>query len=82
LSKDIFRALKCDEGTLDKSNFAVVDNDGLIAKKAAEIVYSRSSGSLFYNANGKAAGLGNEGGVFATVTGLPNLSANDFTVVG
>jgi hypothetical protein len=36
----------------------------------------------FYNANGKAAGLGNEGGVFATVTGLPNLSANDFTVVG
>jgi uncharacterized delta-60 repeat protein len=82
LSKNIFRALKCDEGTLNKSNFAVVDNDGFVAKKTVEIVYSRSSGSLFYNANGKAAGLGNEGGVFATVTGLPNLSNHDFTVIG
>jgi uncharacterized delta-60 repeat protein len=82
LSKDIFRALKCDEGTLNKSNFAVVDNDGLVATKAAEIVYSKGSCSLFYNANGKGAGLGNEGGVFATLTGLPNLSNYDFTVVG
>jgi uncharacterized delta-60 repeat protein len=82
LSKDIFRALKGDEGTLNKLNFAVVDNDDLVAKKAAEIVYSKGSGSLFYNPNGKASGLGNEGGIFATLTGLPNLSNNDFTVIG
>jgi Ca2+-binding RTX toxin-like protein len=82
LSKDIFRALRCDEGTLDKSNFAIVDHDGLVATKAAEIVYSKSSGSIFYNANGKTAGLGNEGGVFATVTGLPNLANTDFAVIG
>jgi Ca2+-binding RTX toxin-like protein len=83
LGKDIFRALKCDTGTLNKSNFATVADDSLVAAtKGAEIVYSKGSGSLFYNANGKAAGLGNEGGSFATVTGLPNLTANDFTVVG
>jgi uncharacterized delta-60 repeat protein len=82
LSKGIFLALKCDEGTLNKSNFAVVDNDVLVSTKAAEIVYSKSSGSLFYNTNGKGTGLGNEGGIFATVTGLPNLSNNDFTVIG
>jgi uncharacterized delta-60 repeat protein len=82
LSKDIFRALKCDEGTLNKSNFAIVDDDSLVATKFAEIVYSKSSGSIFYNANGKTAGLGNEGGIFATVTRLPNLSNNDFSVIG
>jgi uncharacterized delta-60 repeat protein len=82
LSKNIFRALNCDEGTLNRSNFAVVENDVLVSTKAAEIVYSKSSGSLFYNANGKGTGLGNEGGIFATVTGLPNLSNNDFTVIG
>jgi uncharacterized delta-60 repeat protein len=82
LSKNIFRALKGDEGTLNKSNFAVVENDVLVSTKAAEIVYSQSSGSLFYNPNGKGTGLGNEGGIFATVTGLPNLSNSDFTVIG
>jgi uncharacterized delta-60 repeat protein len=82
LSKGIFRALKGDGGVLNQSNFAVVENDVLVSTKAAEIVYSKSSGSLFYNANGKGTGLGNEGGIFATVTGLPNLSNSDFTVIG
>ncbi len=82
LSKGIFRALKGDVGVLNQSNFAVVENDVLVSTKAAEIVYSKSSGSLFYNPNGKGTGLGNEGGIFATVTGLPNLSSNDFTVIG
>ncbi len=82
LSKEIFSALGKDKGTLNKSNFATVTDDSLVDTKSAEIVYSQSSGSLFYNANGKAAGLGNEGGIFATVAGLPNLSNKDFTVVG
>jgi uncharacterized delta-60 repeat protein len=82
LSKSIFRALKGDVGVLNRSNFAVVENDVLVSTKAAEIVYSKSSGSLFYNANGKGTGLGNEGGIFATVMGLPNLSNSDFTVIG
>ena len=81
LDKSIFRALRGDVGTLNKSNFAVVENDGLVTTKAAEIVYSRGSGSLFYNANGKATGLGNEGGIFATLTGTPTLTSSDFSVV-
>jgi uncharacterized delta-60 repeat protein len=81
LSKEIFGTLGKDKGTLNKSNFATVTDDNLVDTKSAEIVYSQSSGSLFYNANGKATGLGNEGGIFATVAGLPNLSNNDFTVV-
>jgi uncharacterized delta-60 repeat protein len=81
LSKDIFRTLKY-EGTLRNADFAVVANDVLASNQSAEIVYSRSSGSLFYNPNGKGTGLGNEGGIFAIVTGIPNLNANNFTVTG
>ncbi|MFM2304375.1 MAG: hypothetical protein RLZZ135_1785, partial [Cyanobacteriota bacterium] len=81
LSKQIFSGLGRDKCKLDKSNFATVADDSLVADKSAKIVYSQSSGALSYNANSQAAGLGNEGGIFATLTGLPTLSANDFTVI-
>jgi hypothetical protein len=45
-------------------------------------IFSKSYSAIFYNSNGKAAGLGNDGGVVATVIGLPNLSNHDFTVIG
>ncbi len=81
LSKEIFRSLEKDKGRFNNSKFATVSDDSLVDTKSADIVYSKGSASLFYNANGKAAGLGNEGGIFATVTGIPNLTANDFTVI-
>ena len=37
------------------------------------------SGQLFYNPDGSAAGFGS-GGLFATLTGAPTLSALDFVV--
>jgi Ca2+-binding RTX toxin-like protein len=61
------------------TQFAVVTADTAVATSAALIVYSQGSGNLFYNANGAIAGLGS-GAQFATLTGLPVLSANDFTV--
>jgi Ca2+-binding RTX toxin-like protein len=81
LSKQIFSTLEREKGRLNKPDFATVADDSLVADKSAKIVYSQSSGALSYNANGQAAGLGNEGGIFATLTGLPTLTANDFTVV-
>jgi Ca2+-binding RTX toxin-like protein len=48
---------------------------------SALIVYDSSSGALFYNQNGAAAGFG-EGGQFALITGAPSsLSASDFKII-
>jgi Ca2+-binding RTX toxin-like protein len=66
------------------SNFATVANDAaaLTGTSSAAILYSASTGNLFYNQNGTLAGLGTSGGNFATLTGLPNLISTDFVVVG
>ncbi|MBE8986264.1 calcium-binding protein, partial [Nostoc sp. LEGE 12450] len=37
------------------------------------------NGELFYNQNGNAAGFGS-GGLFATLTGSPTLTASDFVL--
>lgn len=81
LKKDNFAAITSDPGTSIGSNFATVKNDGLAATQSAAIVYSLSSGNLFYNENGVEAGLGSNGGHFATLTGTPQLSAKHFTIV-
>jgi Ca2+-binding RTX toxin-like protein len=47
---------------------------------AALIVYNASSGRLFYNENGAAAGFGT-GGEFARLENAPSLGANDFTLI-
>jgi Ca2+-binding RTX toxin-like protein len=62
------------------SNFATVANDAaaLTGTSSAVILYSSSTGNLFYNQNGTSAGLGTNGGNFATLTGMPNLVASDF----
>jgi Ca2+-binding RTX toxin-like protein len=62
------------------ANFATVTNDAaaLAGTSSAAILYSSSTGNLFYNQNGTLAGLGTSGGNFATLTGLPNLVVNDF----
>ncbi len=59
------------------SEFAVVGSDATAATASALIVYSSDSGNLFYNQNGVASGLGS-GAEFASLSGIPALSANDF----
>ncbi|MCC5600935.1 beta strand repeat-containing protein [Nostoc favosum] len=54
-----------------------------VTKKAgtstAIIVYNPVSGQLFYNPNGNATGFGS-GGLFATLTSAPTLTASDFVL--
>jgi RHS repeat-associated protein len=59
--------------------FASVADNASAAVSTAYIVYSRGTGSLFYNQNGSALGLGT-GGEFANLSGLPNLAATDFII--
>jgi hypothetical protein len=49
--------------------------------QSASIVYSLSSGGLFYNQNGNATGLGTNGGEFANILGSPTLVSSDFSIV-
>ncbi len=66
------------------ANFATIDNDGaaLTSKSSAAILYSSSTGNLFYNQDGAIAGLGGPtNGNFANVTGNPILSGSDFSVI-
>lgn len=60
--------------------FALPDS-GCCCKQTTKelIVYSSSTGALFYNSNGSAAELGT-GGQFAALDNLPTLSASDFTI--
>ncbi|WP_375511768.1 hypothetical protein [uncultured Nostoc sp.] len=83
LSKKTFTALdNTSNGELLGSNFAVVAVDSLAVDSSAEIVYSSSSGNLFYNQNNDAAGFGS-GGLFATIVGSPaSLLTSDFFVFG
>jgi Ca2+-binding RTX toxin-like protein len=81
LSKATFAALTVAVGGNIGSNFAVVATDTLVATQSAVIVYSQSSSSLFYNQNGTASSFGNNGGMFATLTGVSSLSTTDFSII-
>jgi hypothetical protein len=59
--------------------FAVVSNNTVVATASALIVYSSGTGSLFYNQNGSATGLGS-GSQFATLSGIPALESDDFVL--
>ncbi|WP_071189162.1 Calx-beta domain-containing protein [Trichormus sp. NMC-1] len=83
LSKVTFTALTSvvGNGFSQSANFAVVGDDSLVATQGAVIVYSSSSGNLFYNQNGITAGLGT-GAAFANLFNIPaTLTAGDFAVV-
>ncbi|MEM9152596.1 MAG: calcium-binding protein, partial [Cyanobacteria bacterium P01_F01_bin.3] len=66
-------------GSLSASEFAVVDSAEAAALSDALIVYGASTGDLYYNANGAAAGFGN-GSKFATIEGAPVLDADRFVI--
>ena len=82
LSKNTFTALSSivGNGLSQASNFTTVDDDDLAATSNAFLVYSRSSGSLYYNQNGNAAGLGT-GAEFINLLNIPTLTTTDFTIV-
>jgi Ca2+-binding RTX toxin-like protein len=80
LSKSAFAAVTSAVNTSIGANFIQVANDALVGTQSAAIVYSQTSGNLFYNQNGAVAGYGT-GGNFAVLTGLPNLTASDFNIV-
>jgi Ca2+-binding RTX toxin-like protein len=79
LSKTVFDFLTSDVGTglSDGSDFDYVEDDQFAGDSNARIVYSLTSGSLFYNQNGATAGFGT-GGEFAVVDPL---TANDFVII-
>jgi trimeric autotransporter adhesin len=83
LSKGTFAQITTAIGGLTTADFATVANDAAILTSisSAAILYSTGTGNLFYNQNGATAGVGANGGVFATVTGNPLLTFNDFSVV-
>jgi VCBS repeat-containing protein len=85
-----FKSSEGDKIVLDKTTFSAITSAGtgfsnandfqvtnLGGTSAATIVYNSVSGQLFYNQNGSAAGFGS-GGLFATLTGAPILTASDF----
>ncbi|MBD2517377.1 FG-GAP repeat protein [Nostoc sp. FACHB-973] len=86
-----FNSSEGDKIVLDKTTFSAITsavgigfsntNDfqitNLAGTSTATIVYDSVSGQLFYNQNGSAAGFGS-GGLFATLTGAPTLTASNF----
>ncbi len=76
-----FTALSSQAGTgfSNGRELAVVSRDERVATNDAYILYSSSTGNLFYNENGAEAGLGN-GGHFATIENAAQLEANNFTL--
>jgi len=84
LSKSVFAFLTSvvGQGFSVASEFAVVEDDDLAGTSNGLIVYSSSSGSLFYNQNGTAAGFGSgTGGEFAILATAPTLTASNFSLV-
>jgi Ca2+-binding RTX toxin-like protein len=82
LQRSSFTALTTNIGSpLKISEFAKVTDDALAATSSGLIVYSQSSGRLFYNSNGAAIGYGT-GGEIAILSERPsNLGASDIFVI-
>ena len=82
LSKSVFASLTSvvGQGFSVANEFAVVEDDDLVGTSNGLIVYSSSSGSLFYNQDGTAAGFGT-GGEFAILATAPTLTASNFSLV-
>jgi Ca2+-binding RTX toxin-like protein len=81
LDTRVFQGLSGTANTpLNSHKFVVVTNDAAATGRSALIIYSSSTGKLFYNENGSETGFG-EGGQFASVQEQLNLVAQDFVVV-
>ncbi|MBX9257077.1 FG-GAP repeat protein [Desmonostoc muscorum CCALA 125] len=78
LDKTTFTAITSVAGTgfSNAGDFKIISNG---ATSTAKIVYDPVTGQLFYNQNGSAGGFGS-GGLFATFSGAPTLTATDFII--
>ncbi|MCC5603820.1 beta strand repeat-containing protein [Nostoc favosum] len=78
LDKTTFSTITSTAGTgfSNASDFKITSSG---AASTAKIIYDAFRGQLFYNQNGSVAGFGS-GGLFATLTVAPTLSASDFVV--
>jgi Ca2+-binding RTX toxin-like protein len=79
LSRPVFGLTTANGSPLNAGEFQSVADDTQAANSAARIVFSRGSGSLFYNTDGAIAGFGT-GGSFAKLTGVNNLASSDIFV--
>ncbi|MFN6230997.1 MAG: alkaline phosphatase, partial [Dolichospermum sp.] len=82
LSKSVFASVTSviGQGFSVANEFAVVEDDDLVGTSNGLIVYSSSSGSLYYNQNGAAAGFGT-GGEFAILATAPSLNISNFSLI-
>ena len=82
LDKTTFEALNsvAGSGFSRGSDFAIVNNNSQVANSFEFILYSATTGDLFYNENGSSPGLGS-GGAFAYLEDTPTIAANDFMIV-
>lgn len=76
LDRTTFKSLRSNQFR-DGLEFEVVDTNAAAKNSDAFIVYNQNIGGLFYNANGSKRGFGG-GGLFATLEGAPELTADDF----
>ncbi|MEQ1950372.1 calcium-binding protein [Mesorhizobium sp. CN2-181] len=76
LANTVFKALKA-IGPLAVANFSA-NATGLASDADDRILYETDTGKLFYDADGNGAGVAVQ---FATLTGLPSITAADFQVV-
>jgi hypothetical protein len=63
---------------IDRGTFAIAKNAKALAKQLGtnvDIVYYRKTGELILNTNGPDPGFGDDGGVFAVLTGRPTVGA-------
>jgi hypothetical protein len=81
-----------DELLLDSNSFTgftrirlkTVSNKKALKKALASkatIVYYQDKGQLFYNSDGKRKGAGDDGGQFATIENLADLTGGDFRII-
>ncbi|NET26715.1 alkaline phosphatase PhoX [Okeania sp. SIO1I7] len=76
LDKSTFTEITTAAGGNIGSEFAVTSSP---ETSSGIIVYDSSTGNLFYNANGSAAGFG-DGGQFAILSNNPTLTADNFQI--
>ncbi|MBW4516744.1 MAG: calcium-binding protein [Timaviella obliquedivisa GSE-PSE-MK23-08B] len=82
LSRQTF-GISSPSGTLlGATEFQTVANDGQASTSAARIVFSRSSGNLYYNPNGATAGFGTAdgNGALANLINVTNLANTDILI--
>ncbi len=81
LAKTVFANLSGDtDSVIERNEFVAVIDDATAMTREELIVYSTSTGNLFYNENGASSSFG-EGGQFATLKGQPELIAEDIILV-